>query len=188
MTKGIISKEPDPEIVYADIFNHPRHVSDHHPQMSLYNRAAQFAPFAALSGYDEMIDEEARLVDNRIELSDEETAHLSQKLSRIADAIADGTKPELSITYFIADPLKAGGRYETVTETIRKVDTVEQVIILNRKVGKAGSYETIRIADKTSWRSMAILWMIWTDTEAKRLFSVESDRGVHPPCSLRTPL
>ena len=147
MTKGIISKEPDPEIVYADIFNHTRHVSDHHPQMSLYNRAAQFAPFAALSGYDEMIDEEARLVDNRIELSDEETAHLSQKLSRIADAIADGTKPELSITYFIADPLKAGGRYETVTETIRKVDTVEQVIILNRKVGKAGSYETIRIAD-----------------------------------------
>ena len=80
-------------------------------------------------------------------ISDEETAHLSQKLSRIADAIADGTKPELSITYFIADPLKAGGRYETVTETIRKVDTVEQVIILNRKVGKAGSYETIRIAD-----------------------------------------
>lgn len=147
MTKGITGKEPDPEIVYADIFNLPRHVSDHHPPMSLYDRAAQFAPYAALSGYDEMISEEARLVDNKIELSDDETEHLNQKLTLIADAIANGTKPELSITYFIPDPLKAGGRYETVTECVRKVDTVEQTVVLNRKVGKAGSFEAIRIAD-----------------------------------------
>lgn len=147
MTKGITGKEPDPEIVYADIFNLPHHVSDHHPQMSLYDRAAQFAPFAALSGYDDMIGEEARLVDNKIELSDEEIEHLNHKLSLIANVIAKGTKPDVSITYFIPDPLKAGGRYETISEQIRKVDTVDQVVVLNRKIGKAGAFESIRIAD-----------------------------------------
>ena len=147
MTKGITGKEPDPEIVYADIFNLPRHVSDHHPRMSLYDRAAQFAPFAALSGYDDMIGEEARLVDNKIELSEEEIALLNQKLSLIMDMIASGEKPELSITWFIPDPLKAGGRYETVQEKIRKIDPAEQTITLDRKIGKSGSFEKIRIAD-----------------------------------------
>ena len=147
MTKGITSKEPDPEIVYADIFRLPHHVSDHHPPMSLYDRAAQFAPFAALAGYDDMIVEEARMVDQKMELSDEEIVRLNQKLSLITDEIAGGTKPEVSITYFIPDPLKSGGRYETVRERIRKVDAVEQVIVLNRKAGKAGSFEAIRIDD-----------------------------------------
>jgi len=115
--------------------------------MSLYDRAAQFAPFAALSGYDDMISEEARLVGNRIELSEEEINQLNRKLSVIIDAIDDGTKPEISVTYFIPDELKAGGRYETVTKKIRKVDMVEEKIILQKKVGKGGSYETIRLAD-----------------------------------------
>lgn len=70
MTKGITGTEPDPEIVYADIFRLPRHVSDHHPQMSLYDRAAQFAPYAALTGYDDMVREEARQHERRIEESD----------------------------------------------------------------------------------------------------------------------
>jgi len=147
MTKGITSKEPDPEEVYADIFNLPHHVSDHHPAMSLYDRAAQFAPFAALSGYDDMIGEEARLVDNKIELSEDDLEKLSEKLSIISDANARGERPEIVITYYIPDPLKAGGRYEIVTEKIRKVDTVEQVIVLDKKTEKSGSYETIRIAD-----------------------------------------
>ena len=145
MTKDI--KEPDPEAVYADIFNFPRHVSDHHPPMSLYDRAAQFAPFAALSGYDDMVNEEARLVDNKIELSEEDLAQLNQKLSLLSKAIGNGETPKVSITYFIPDPLKAGGRYETVKEKIRKVDTVAQKIILQKKDSKSGSFETIRIAD-----------------------------------------
>ena len=115
--------------------------------MSLYDRAAQFAPFAALSGYDDMISEEARLVGNRIELSEEEINQLNRKLSVIIDAIDDGTKPEISVTYFIPDDLKAGGRYETVTEKIRNVDMAEEKIILQKKVGKGGSYETIRLTD-----------------------------------------
>ena len=147
MTRGITEKEPDPRIVYAGIIDHPHHVSRKYPQMSLYDRAAQFAPFAALSGYDDMISEEARLVGNRIELSEEEINQLNRKLSVIIDAIDDGTKPEISVTYFIPDDLKAGGRYETVTEKIRNVDMAEEKIILQKKVGKGGSYETIRLTD-----------------------------------------
>jgi len=147
VTRGITEKEPDPRIVYAGIIDHPHHVSRKYPQMSLYDRAAQFAPFAALSGYDDMISEEARLVDNRIELSEGEINQLNRKLSVIIDAIDGGTKPEISVTYFIPDELKAGGRYETVTEKIRKVDMAEEKIILQKKVGKGGSYETIRFAD-----------------------------------------
>ncbi len=147
MSKGITSKEPDPEIVYADIFHHLHHVSTKHPSMSLYDRAAQFSAYKALSGYEDMIGEEARLVDNKIELSEEEREQLNQKLNLITDVIADGTRPKLSITHFIPDPLKAGGRYETVREIVRKIDTVEQKLILEKTVGIAGSHMEICIAD-----------------------------------------
>ena len=66
MTKGITGKEADPEIVYADIFDLPRHVSDHHPPMSLYDRAAQFAAYKTLSGFEDMVNERARLVDSGV--------------------------------------------------------------------------------------------------------------------------
>ena len=72
MTKGLTGKEPDPEIVYADIFRLPHHVSDHHPPMSLRDRAAQFSPFAALSGYEELVSEEARRTTDRIESGEEQ--------------------------------------------------------------------------------------------------------------------
>jgi len=147
MSKGIVRKEPDPEIVYAEIFRLPHHVSDHHPPMSLYDRAAQFAPYKTLSGYEDMVNEEARLVDHQIELSPDDLALLNEKLSLIADVIEDGMKPELSVTRFIPDPLKAGGRYETITDVIRKVDTAEQKLILERTVGRAGAHMEISIAD-----------------------------------------
>ena len=147
MKKQAAGKVPNPRVVYADIISHPHHVSDHHPQMSLYDRAAQFAPFAALPGYDDMIAEEARPVARRIELSEEEQEQLNQKLNLISDAIAAGTKPVVSITFFVPDLLKDGGRYEMVTEKIRRVDPHGQVVILDRKTGIAGSYESLRMAD-----------------------------------------
>ena len=147
MTKGITGKEPDPREVYADIIDLPHHESDHHPAMSLYDRAAQFSPYAALSGYDDMVAEEARLVDSKIELGEEDLEQLNDKLRQIADAIESGIRPEVGITYFIPDPLKAGGRYETITERIRKVDPVGQAVVLDRKTGTAGSYMTIKIGD-----------------------------------------
>ena len=96
MTKGITEKEPDPRIVYADIIDLPHHQSATRPHMSLYDRAAQFAPFAALSGYDEMIVEEARETDTGIVLEDWELEQLNQKLTLIADVLEDGNGTPLS--------------------------------------------------------------------------------------------
>ena len=100
MAKGITGKEPDPREVYGDIIDHPHWESPKHPPMSLYDRAAQFAPFAALSGYDDMIGEEARLVDNRIELSEEEWEELNRKLGRIDETICQGERPAATITLY----------------------------------------------------------------------------------------
>ena len=147
MTTGIRKDEPDPQIIYADIIDLPHWQSPIRAHMSLYDRAAQFAPFSALTGYDDMIHEEARSVDNKIELNDEALAVLNRKLGIISDLIAEGTKPLVSITYFIPDPLKPGGRYETITEKIRKVDAVEQAVVLDKRAGYADMYVTIKIAD-----------------------------------------
>ncbi|MCR4752684.1 MAG: hypothetical protein K5852_10360 [Eubacterium sp.] len=151
MAKGITGKEPDPREVYRDIIDHPRWESPTRPPMSLYDRAAQFAPFAALSGYDDMIDEEARLVDNRIELSEEELEELNRKLSLIHESIRQGIRPAVTVTYFVPDPLKPGGLYTTVTERVRRVDAANGIIRLDRKVSKteskAESYMEIQIKD-----------------------------------------
>lgn len=147
MTKGITGKEPDPMEVYGDIINHPHWQSPTRPHMSLYDRAAQFAPFAALTGYDEMIGEESRLVDNKIELSPDDMAVLNENLSKLQAMIENGSKPQITVTYFIPDPLKAGGRYETSIETVKRIDLVSKKLILERKVGIAGSNAEIKIED-----------------------------------------
>ena len=138
MTEGIKKNEPKAREVYADIIDHPRWQSPTRPHMSLYDRAAQFAPFAALTGYDDMVNEEARTVDQRIELDETTLEGLNQKLNLVNDVIRDGIHPTLSITYFVPDPLKAGGRYDTVTEKIRKIDVVRGKVVLMRTEGKAG--------------------------------------------------
>ena len=138
---------PDPEVVYADIFHLPHHVSDRHPQMSMHDRAAQFSPYAALTGYSDMVSEEARLADNKIELGEEDLELLNRRLIRIGKRLRSEERPEITATYFIPDPFKPGGRYETVTEKIRKIDTVEQKIILDRKITAGGAYMEIQIAD-----------------------------------------
>ena len=131
MSREITGKTPDPREVYGDIIDHPHWVSPKHPPMSLYNRAAQFAPFAALSGYSEMIGEEARLVDNRIEPDEEELAELNRKLNRLAEAAAAGEKPAVTVTFFVPDPLKSGGVYETITAVVRRVDPVARTLSLD---------------------------------------------------------
>ena len=145
MTKGITEKEPDPRIVYADIIGLPHHQSATRPHMSLYDRAAQFAPFAALTGYDDMVNEEARYVDQQIEQDEASLELLNQKLTLIADVIEDGMKPTVSITYFEPDTLKAGGKYVTATEKIKKIDPVARKVILMKTMGSAGMHATIEI-------------------------------------------
>ncbi len=141
------TSEPDPRVVYADIIDLPHHQSAAHPHMSLYDRAAQFSPFAALTGYEDMVDEEARLVDNRIEPGEEDIEQLNRALAAIQDEIGRGGHPAVTVTYFIPDPLKPGGRYETVTETVKKIDPVSQVLVFEKKAGRAGMNMEISLSD-----------------------------------------
>ena len=113
---------------YDDIINLPHHTSPTRPRMSAIDRAAQFSPFAALTGYDAAVKETARLTEERIELDEYAKADLDAKLQMIHDSFVD--KPEISITYFVPDERKAGGAYVTVTGTIKKIDTYEQNLIM----------------------------------------------------------
>ena len=150
MTKGITEKEPDPRIVYADIIDHPHHQSSTHPHMSLYDRAAQFSSYKALSGFEDMIAEEARLTDREIKLEDHDLDVLNQKLSLIADVLLDGESPRITFTVFVPDENKAGGSYVEIEDRVKKVDGVNRKVILQSKRERSGINESIdfdRIAD-----------------------------------------
>ena len=113
---------------YADIINLPHHVSAIRPQMSMADRAAQFSPFAALTGYDAAIHETGRLTDDKIELDEETLNILNMKLRLLVDSLDD--EPEVTFTYFKPDERKAGGAYIEVTGTVKKVDDFERLIVM----------------------------------------------------------
>ncbi len=113
---------------YDDIINLPHPVSKTHPKMSMANRAAQFAPFAALTGYNAAIKETARLTCEKIELDEDSQALLDQKQQFLVDCLSQ--YPKISITYFQADKKKAGGRYETISATVKKIDEYRRCFIL----------------------------------------------------------
>ncbi len=114
---------------YDDIINLPHHVSTKHPHMKAIDRAAQFSPFAALTGYDAAIKETARLTDERLELDEYMMAALSDRLQIIVDRI--GEHPEIAITYFQPDATKNGGAYVTATGTAKKIDEYERVVVMD---------------------------------------------------------
>ena len=111
---------------YDDIINLPHPVSKNHPQMPFRDRAAQFAPFAALTGHDAAIKETARLTDERLELSEEVIAQLNEKINIIRNNI--GIEQNVSITYFIPDAKKAGGSYVTYSGIVKKIDEYEKTL------------------------------------------------------------
>lgn len=113
---------------YDDIINLPHHVSKKHPQMSLYARSAQFAPFAALTGYEDVIKETSRETSEKIDIDDELKSILDSKLQIIMEHIKN--KTEISFTYFIPDSKKDGGSYITVIGIVRKIDLYNQIIYL----------------------------------------------------------
>ena len=113
---------------YDDIIRLPRHVSQNHPQMPMLDRAAQFAPFAALTGYEAAVGETARLTDERRELDAQEAEELNHRLSTLISLLPD--RPEATIEYFIPDERKAGGAYVTVTGRVRHVSVPEKVLIM----------------------------------------------------------
>ena len=113
---------------YDDLLDLPHHVSVTHPHMSLYDRAAQFAPFKALTGYEDDVEETARLTDRRVELDADSIARLDARLRLLEERLAD--VPTVSVTYFQPDERKDGGSYETVTGVVKKIDAVKRVLIL----------------------------------------------------------
>ena len=112
---------------YDDMINLPHFVSKNRKHMSLSDRAAQFAPFAALTGYEESISETARLTDKEIELGEAEREELDQKLRIIAEHIKE--RPYITIRYFIADNYKEGGAYDLFSFNARLIDLTRRVIV-----------------------------------------------------------
>lgn len=112
---------------YADIIDLPHHTSIKRPRMSRENRAAQFSPFAALTGYDAAIDETARLTDEKLEFDDDRINDINAKLQYIKDHIDE--RPEISVEYFIPDEKKSGGAYVTVSGTVRIIDEYERSVV-----------------------------------------------------------
>ena len=124
-TKTFISKDPRR---YDDMLQLPHHKSQVHPPMSMENRAAQFSPFQALTGYQDIVKETARLTQEKIQLDETSKAQLDQKLNDILNH--PNTSPLISITWFIPDAKKSGGDYITCTGNIKKIDPIARKIIL----------------------------------------------------------
>lgn len=122
---------------YNDIINLPHHVSNTRSQMSMLDRAAQFSPFAALTGYDSAIKETGRLTDEKLELDEDTRAALDRKQAYLLEMISN--QPEVSITYFLPDEKKTGGAYVTATGNFKRVDDYERMLILTdgRKIPMA---------------------------------------------------
>lgn len=111
--------------LYDDIIHLPHHVSERHPQMSMYNRAAQFAPFAALTGHNAAITEAARLTEAEQELSESDAEVLNRKLAYLQSL---DEKPTISVTYFMPDDKKEGGSYHTATGIVKSVEPDKGVL------------------------------------------------------------
>lgn len=113
---------------YDKIINLPHHVSSTRPHISMIDRAAQFSPFAALTGYDAAVKETARLTEQQIELDEYEKAALDQRILLLQEHLKE--LPEVTITHFVPDERKDGGKYVSITEAVKKIDTYEKQIVL----------------------------------------------------------
>ena len=118
---------------YDDIINLPRPISKTHPPMSAMDRAAQFSPFAALTGYDAAIKETARLTDEKIELDEYAKDALNERLQILAERIKE--HPEIAITYFQPDAKKNGGAYVTAIGAVKKIDEYERFVVMTDGTG-----------------------------------------------------
>ena len=114
---------------YDDIINLPHHVSSVHPHMPLCDRAAQFSPFAALTGYHDAVEETARFTDEKRELDENSKAVLDGKLQMIQDNL--GRPMKISVTYFQADAKKSGGSYVTAVGTAKKIDPCRRMLVMD---------------------------------------------------------
>ena len=127
---------------YESIINMPHHTSLNHKRMSNIDRAAQFAPFAALTGYDALIREVARLTEAKIMISSDKAEEISRKLSYIKEHLNDGIN--VVIIYFKKDKKKDGGMYLTIEGTINKIDEYHKCLRINDEIIKFNDIYDIR--------------------------------------------
>ena len=116
---------------YDDIKHLTRPQYDDLHSMSMHDRAAQFSPFASLVGYGDAVAETARLTDSRLELTEDEMSELNANLNRLLDGLDE--QPQISVTYFVPDKYKTGGRYIVKTGTVRRIDEYARVLIFTDK-------------------------------------------------------
>ena len=116
---------------YDDIINLPHHVSHSRPRMSNYDRAAQFSPFAALTGYGDAVKETERITDNKLELAEDEKQLLNEKMQILLENLDDN--PKITVTYFEPDKKKSGGVYLTKIGNVKEIDIIGQKIIFTDK-------------------------------------------------------
>lgn len=112
---------------YSDIINLEHHTSKTRPKMSIENRSAQFAPFAALTGYEDMIEEDARYVDEKLEINEDLKDILDVKIIKLREFI--NSKPKVRVVYFEKDLKKDGGRYKTIYEKLIKIDDYNNKLV-----------------------------------------------------------
>ena len=112
---------------YKDIMDMPHHVSQSRPHMPMRNRAAQFAPFAALTGYEEAVRESARLTESKAEICEDDAEELNKKIRLIGERIA--AEPYCEVTYFVPDQRKSGGEYITVSGNVRFIEEATRQMI-----------------------------------------------------------
>lgn len=134
---------------YDDIINLPHHQSTERAHMSLHDRAAQFAPFAALTGHEEAIEETARVTDEKTTLDETTIAKINEILFDIAQHLSE--KSPVAITYFVPDNQKSGGAYLTDVGTIKKIDEFEKTVLMDSgmmiPMGAIRTVEYVNAAD-----------------------------------------
>lgn len=117
-----------PRNLYEDMLELPNPVSKTHPQMPRRDRAAQFAPFAALTGYEEAVREAARFTEEKMILDEDSKEQLDWKLRCLQEKVKE--KPTITVTYFLEDEKKKGGKYVTVTGVLKKIDSYTHQFVL----------------------------------------------------------
>ena len=137
---------------YDDMIYLPNPTPTCKPRMSLRDRAAQFSPFAALTGYEDAVEETARLTDTRLELSEDMKTILNEKMQMIVDNL--DSEPIVTITYFVPDKKKSGGAYVDATGVVKEIDEYERCIVMTDK--KKIPIEQIRAIESELFRGFEI--------------------------------
>lgn len=137
---------------YEDIVNLPPHISMKYPQATMADRAARFSPFAAITGYEDMVLEAARVTEEKIDLDEGTKAMLNEKLQMIIEFLDE--QPIVTITYFVPDKKKAGGAYVNITGTVKRVDEYERIVLMMD--GKKVSIEDIYSIESDLFYSLGL--------------------------------